>query len=135
MSMSINSQIGSAKRALATIKAETTAVAKRGMFAMVERRHSYTSLLHGAYAGYVGFTPCVVSSVDRAGIVKEVRLIGQEWPLKRRDWQSITVDSAGLITDSEAVMRRLVDDRGNAIEYHSHNEAVTAIKSAAGIVQ
>ena len=44
-------------------------MAKRGMFAMVECRHSYSSLLHGAYAGYVGFTPCIVTSVDRAGIV------------------------------------------------------------------
>lgn len=37
------------------------------------------------------------------------------------------------ITDPESVVRRLVDDSGNAIEYHSHNEAVTAIKAAAGI--
>jgi hypothetical protein len=31
-----------------------------------------SSLLPGTYAGYVGFTPCIVTSVDRAGIVKEV---------------------------------------------------------------
>ena len=66
---------------------------------MVERRHSYSSLLHGAYAGYVGFTPCIVTSVDRAGIVKEVKLAGQSWSLKRRDWQQITVDSAGKVAN------------------------------------
>jgi hypothetical protein len=47
------------------------------MFALVERRHSYTSLLHGAYAGYIGYTPAIVASVARDGVVKEVRLIGQ----------------------------------------------------------
>jgi hypothetical protein len=132
--MSIGSQLRGAERALAQIKAaDAVAVAKRGMFAMVERHHSYNSLLHGAYAGYVGFTPCIVSSVDRTGIVKEVRIAGQPWALKRRDWQRVTVDSASRITDPEMVVQRLVDERGNAIEYHSHNEAVTAIKAAAGV--
>jgi hypothetical protein len=134
--MSLSSVTATARRASASIKAAAPhPVAKRGMFAMVERRHRYTSLLHGAYAGYVGYTPCIVSSVDRAGIVKEVRVAGQSWSLKRRDWDFVTVDSAGRIANPEAVVMRLVDAQGNAIEYQDHNEAVTAIKAAAGIVQ
>ena len=101
------------------------------MFALSERRRSYSSLLHGAYAGYVGYTPCIVSSVDRAGIVKEARLAGQSWPLKRRDWDQITVDSAGRITNPQAVAAALVDDRGVAIEYRDKAEAIVAIKQAA----
>lgn len=132
--MSIASTITALERANAVCKAATTAIAKRGMFALIERRHSYTSLLHGAYAGYVGYTPCIVSSVDRAGIVKEVRLIGQDWPLKRRDWQEVTVDSAGRIADAAAVVRQLVDESGRAIEYRDKASAITAIKQAAGIV-
>jgi hypothetical protein len=81
----------------------------------------------------VGYTPCIVSSVDRAGIVKEARLAGQSWPLKRRDWDQITVDSAGRITNPEAVVAALVDDRGLAIEYRDKAEAIVAIKQAAGI--
>jgi hypothetical protein len=85
--MSIETTITSLKRAKAICnEANRVPVAKRGI-AMVERPHSYSSLLHGAYAGYVGFTPCIVTSVDRAGIVKEVKLAGQSWPLKRRDWR------------------------------------------------
>jgi hypothetical protein len=134
--MSLQSVTASAQRASAAIKATAQhAIAKRGMFAMIERRHSYTSLLHGAYAGYVGFTPCLVANVTRDGIVKEVTIAGQSWPLKRRDWQYVTVDSAGRIADPESVVRRLVDETGRAIEYHSHNEAVAAIKAAAGIEQ
>jgi hypothetical protein len=131
--MSIASTVTRLERANATCKAATHAIAKRGMFALIERRHSYTSLLHGAYAGYVGYTPCTVSSVDRAGIVKEVRLIGQDWPLKRRDWQEVTVDSANRIADPEAVVRQLVDESGRAVEYRDKAEAITAIKQAAGM--
>jgi hypothetical protein len=131
--MSIASTITALERANAVHKAATNAIAKRGMFALIERRHSYTSLLHGAYAGYVGYTPCIVSSVDRAGIVKEVRLIGQDWPLKRRDWQEVTVDSANRIADPAAVTRALVDESGRAVEYRDKAEAITAIKRAAGI--
>jgi hypothetical protein len=105
------------------------------MFAMIQRTHRYNSMLRGAYAGYVGYTPCLVSSVTRDGIAKEVMIAGQSWPVKRRDWDYITIDSAGRIADPESVVRRLVDDRGNAIEYHDHNEAVAAIKAAAGISQ
>ena len=134
--MSIETTVAALERANAAYKAAkavTIAPAKRGMFAMVERRHSYSSLLHGAYAGYVGFTPCIVTSVDRAGIVKEVRLAGQSWPLKRRDWDQITVDGAGKVSDPEGVCAALVDERGFAVEYRDKNEAIRAIKAAAGI--
>jgi hypothetical protein len=134
--MSIGSTVAALERANAAYKAAqaaTTPVAKRGMFAMVERRHRYSSLLCGAYAGYVGFTPCVVINVTRDGIVKEVRLAGQSWTLKRRDWDQITVDSAGKVSDPEGVCAALVDDRGFAIEYHDKAEAITAIKAAAGL--
>jgi hypothetical protein len=104
------------------------------MFALVERRHSYTSLLHGAYAGYIGYTPAIVSSVDRAGTVKEVRVASVGYDrLKRRDWDQVTVDSAGRIADPEAVAAALVDDSGRAIEYRDKAAALAAIKAAAGI--
>jgi hypothetical protein len=131
--MSIASTVAALERANATYKAAATPAAKRGMFAMVERRHRYISLLCGAYAGYVGYTPCLVSSVDRAGIVKEVRLVGQTWPLKRRDWDQIMVDSASRITDPESVVRQLVDENGRAREFRDRNEAIRAFKAAAGI--
>lgn len=134
--MSIASTVTRLERANATYKAARAAgnvVARRGMFALVERQHRYTGLLHGAYAGYVGYTPAIVSSVDRAGIVKAVRLAGQDWPLKRRDWQYLHVDAAGGIADPESVVRQLVAENGRAIEYHDRNEAVAAIKAAAGI--
>src|SRR5437773_7421644 len=104
--MSIASTVVALERANAAYKAAQAApvaVARRGMFALVERRHSYSSLLHGAYAGYVGFTPCIVTSIDRAGVVKEARIAGQSWSLKRRDWDQITVDSANMVADPETV--------------------------------
>jgi hypothetical protein len=132
--MSIISTADSLKRANTTYQAaQDVAKATRGMFAMVERRHSYTSLLHGAYTGYVGFTPCIVSSVTREGIVKEARILGQSWPLKRRDWDRITVDNKGMIAEPEAVVAQLADANGNAIEYHDQAAAIVAIKNAAGI--
>jgi hypothetical protein len=135
-SMSIASTAVRLARANAAHKAAQAAhvaVAKRGMLGLIARRHSYTSLLHGAYAGYIGYTPCIVTSVDRAGFVKEARLAGQSWTLKRRDWDEITVDSAGRIADPQAVVAALVDDRGFAIEYRDKAEAIVAIKQAAGI--
>src|SRR6266478_7852872 len=109
-SMSIETTIAGLKRAKAVCgEANRVPAAKRGMFALVERRHSYSSLLHGAYAGYVGFTPCIVTSIDRAGIVKEVKLAGQSCSLKRRDWQQITVDIAGKVADPVSVVAKLVD--------------------------
>jgi len=69
--MSLQSVTASARRASAAIKAAPQhAVAKRGMFAMIEKTHRYTSLLHGAYAGYIGYRPCIVTKVTRDGIVK-----------------------------------------------------------------
>ena len=130
--MSIETTIAGLKRAK-TVCDETNRVpvAKRGMFALVERRHSYSSLLHGAYAGYVGFTPCIVTSIDRAGIVKAVKLAGQSGPLKPRDWQQITVDSAGKVANPTGVCAALVDERGFAVEYRDQGEAIRAIKAAA----
>lgn len=129
--MSIAGTITALDRTNAVHKAATHAVAKRGTFALIERRHSYSSLLHGAYAGYIGFTPAIVSSVTRDGIVKEVRLVGQDWPLKRRDWDTCTVDSVGAITYPERVVAALVEANGRAIEYHDRAEAIVAIKAAA----
>jgi len=53
----------------------------------------------------VGLPACIVSSVD-ARIVKEVRLIGQDWPLKRAIG-SVTVDNKGMIADPERVAASL----------------------------
>jgi hypothetical protein len=133
--MSIASNVAALERANAAYKAAqaaTTVLAKRGMFALVEREHRY-SYLCGAYAGHVSFTPCIVSSVTRDGIVKEVRLAGQNWPLKCRDWRQIHVDRAGKVADPEAVAAKLVDDRGFAIVYQDQREAIAAIKATAGI--
>src|SRR6266571_9132461 len=115
----------SLKRATTAHKATPAfAPARRGMFALVERRHSYTSLLHGAYARYIGYTPAIVSSVARDGLVKEVRVISAGHDrLWRRDWDTCTVDSAGKIADPESVARQLVDCDGRAIEYRDRNEA------------
>jgi hypothetical protein len=134
--MSIATTISGLERTTAVhTTANTVPVAKRGMSAMIERRRCYSSLLHGAYSGYVGFTPCIVTSVDRAGVVKEVKLAGQSWPVKRRDWQEITVDSAGKVANPSGVCAALVDDRGFAIEYRDKEEAIRAIKAAAGLSQ
>jgi hypothetical protein len=131
--MSIAATIETLKRANETVKAAQHAIAKRGMFAMIEREHRYTSLLHGAYAGYVGFTPCIVASVDRAGIVKEVRLADGR-TFKRHDWREVTVDSAGKVTDPAAVCEALREHAGGlAVEYHDKREAIRAIKTAAGL--
>ena len=133
--MSIASTVVSLERANAAYRAAqaaATPIARRGMFALVEREHRY-SYLCGAHAGHVSYTPAIVTSLTRAGIATEVRLVGQSWPLKQRDWRRITVDSAGNIADPEGVARRLVDENGHAIEYRDHSEAVAAIKAAAGI--
>jgi hypothetical protein len=74
-----------------------------------------------------------VSSVTRAGIAREVRLVGHSLPLKQRDWRGITVDSPGNIADPDGVARQLVDENGHAIKYRDHAEALAAIKTAAGI--
>ena len=103
-----------------------------GMFALVEREHRY-SYLCGAHAGHVSYTPAIVTSVTRAGIAREVRLVGRSSPLKQRDWRRITVDGAGNITDPEGVSGRLVDENGHAHDYRDHAEAIAAIKTAAGI--
>ena len=131
--MSIETTIAGLKRAKAVCdEANRVPVAKRGMFAMVEREHRY-NLGAGAYAGYVNFTPCIVTSLDRAGIVKEVHLAGQSWTLKRRDWQQISVDSAGKVSNPAGVCATLVDERGFAVEYRDHGEAIRAIIAAAGL--
>lgn len=126
--MSIQSVERSAKRALATIEPK----ARRGMFALVERRRSYMSLRDG-HKAWSTFTPAIVSSVSRDGIAKECRLAGQGWPLKARDWRGITIDSRQRIADPQAVAAALVDDCGFAVEYDSFDEAFAAIKAAAGL--
>lgn len=109
-----------------------TPKAKRGMFALVERRHSYMSLKDGHHA-WSTYTPCIVSSASRDGVAKAVKIVGQDWPLQARDWQTITVDSQQRIAKPEAVAAALVDGDGRAIEYRDHAEAVAAIKAAAGL--
>ena len=132
--MSIASTVVSLERANAAYRAAqaaATPIARRGMFALVEREHRY-SYLCGAHAGHVSYTPAIVTSLTRAGIATEVRLVGRS-PLKQRDWRRVTVDSAGNIADQEGVAGRLVDENGHANEYRDHAEAIVAIKTAAGI--
>jgi hypothetical protein len=108
-------------------------VAKRGMFALVERRHSYMSLRDRHHA-WSTFTPAIVTSVSRKGVAKEVRyhVGGQWWTLKARNWLSITIDSRQQIADPDAVACALINECGHAIEYRDQSEAVAAIKAAAG---
>jgi hypothetical protein len=125
--MSIASTVAALERANAAHKAAqavATPAAKRVMFALVEREHQYRYLC-GAYAGHVSYTPCIVTRVDRAGIVKEVKLAGQSWPLKGRDWQQITVDSAGKVANQLASARRSL-----TITAMPSNTATTARHSA-----
>lgn len=128
--MSIASHVVRLDRASAAHQA-AAAKAKRGMFAVIERRRSYT-MMHGATHAEFSYTPCIVASIDRAGIVKAVRLAGQEWLLPTRDWSRITVDSRGQVADPAMVTAKLVNDFGAAIEYEDHAAAVAAIRAAAG---
>ncbi len=141
--MSIEQTIAGLKRANATVQAHRLAEAAkiapatRGNFCLIEREHRYTSLLHGAYAGYRGWTPAIVSSVTRDGIVKGVRLADGR-TLKQRDWAYCHVDSKGLIADPIAVCEALREPADKAparwaIEYHDRGEANAAIKAAAGL--
>ena len=63
-----------------------------------------------------------------------MKLTGQSWPLKRRDWQQITVDSAGKVANPAGVVCvTLVDERGFAVEYRDQCEAIRAVKAADGL--
>ena len=141
--MSIEQTIAGLKRANAVVKAAKLteaakiAPAKRGDFCLMEREHRYTSLLHGAYAGYRGWTFAIVSSVTRAGIVKEVR-VADGRTLRRRDWNYCHVDNKGLIANPAAVCEALREPADKAparstIEYQDRGEATAAIKAAAGL--
>lgn len=126
--MSIQSIERSAKRALANMEPR----AKRGMFALVERRT--VSVMAHSYQrrAWSTFTPGIVSSVDRDGIAKEVRLAGG-MTLKSRDWARITIDAQQRIADPEGIAAKLVDDFGLAVQFRSFDEAFAAIKAAAGL--
>jgi hypothetical protein len=143
--MSIEQTIAGLKRANAIVRAHKLteaakiAPARRGNFCLIEREHRYTSLLHGAYTGYRGWTPAIVTSVTRDGIVKEVRLADGR-ALKRRDWAYCHVDSKGLIKDPAGVCEALREPADKAparwaIEYQDRGEANAAIKAAARIEQ
>lgn len=129
--MGLASVAENARRASAVIRARD-GIARRGMFALIERRRSYMCLTSGTKA-WSTFTPCIVSAATRDGVAKEVRVAGQQWALKAGDWSAIMIDSAGRIADPQSVMRRLVDDSGRAIEYRDRDEAVAAIRAAAGM--
>src|ERR1700758_3537155 len=104
--MSIQAQVETLKRANAIVKAEQSVVAKRGMFALVETRHRYITLLAGGISEHVTFTPGIVSSVDRAGMAKEVRCAG-DLTIKRCDWDFCHVDSRRLVMNPEIVIAAL----------------------------
>jgi hypothetical protein len=114
------------------VKAEQSVVAKRGMFALVERRHRYITLLAGGISEHVTFTPGIVSSVDRAGVAKEVRCAGNQ-TLKRRDWDFCHVDSRGMVANPESVISALLDEFGGPKRFDAMRDAQAAIKAAAGL--
>jgi hypothetical protein len=117
-------------------KTAPAAVARRGMLALIERRHRYT-MLYGAHRGYVGYTPAKVASVTRDGVVKAV-VLADGRRLQRRDWSFIEVDSRGLVSNVDDVLARLVETEAGRpiswpIEYRDKAQAIVAIKEAAGI--
>jgi hypothetical protein len=130
--MSIQVQVETLKRANATAKAAQSVVAKRGMFALVETRHRYRTLLAGGISEHVTFTPGIVSSVDRSGMAKEVRCAGHR-TLKRRDWDFCHVDSRGMVANAESVIAALVDEFGGPKRFDTLRDAQAAIKAAAGL--
>jgi hypothetical protein len=130
--MSIETTIETLKRANATMKAEQNVVAKRGMFALVERRHRYMTLLAGGISEHVTYTPGIVLSVDRAGMAKEVRCAGDQ-KLVRRDWDFCHVDSRGLVPHPECVVATLVNEFGGPQRFDNMRDAQAAIKAAAGL--
>jgi hypothetical protein len=130
--VSIETTIETLKRAKATVKVEQTVAAKRGMFALVERRHRYNTLLSGGISEHVTYTPGIVSSVDRSGMAKEVRCAGDQ-KLVRRDWDFCHVDSRGLVPKPESVVATLVDEFGGPRRFDNMRDAQAAIKAAAGL--
>jgi hypothetical protein len=130
--MSIQTRVETLKRANATAKAAQSVTAKRGMFALVETRHRYRTLLVGGISEHVTFTPGIVSSVDRAGMAKEVRGAGDR-TLKRCDWDFCHVDSRGMVANSESVIAALVDEFGKPKRFDALRDAQAAIRAAAGL--
>jgi hypothetical protein len=128
--MSIQQTIDQAKRAQAVIDAK----AKRGMLAVVERRHSYVSLKDGHHSAS-RFVPSIVTSVRRDGAALRVRVTGPaaELRLDRRDWLACYVDSRGTIGDPAGVVAKLTNEFGVANEYDTFAAAQSAIKAAAGL--
>lgn len=121
--MSLSSQVANAKAA------QAHPVAKRGMFALIERRHRYMTLLAGGLSEHVSFTPAIVTSVSRDGMVKEVRCAGGT-AIKRRDWYFAYVDSRGLVADPEHVVEGLIRADGLPQRFDTLAAAQAAIKSA-----
>lgn len=108
--------------------------AKRGQFALVERRHTYLSLKDG-HREYFDFLPGLVTSVTRDGEAKEVQVRGLA-PLRRdrRDWHYLYIDGKGTICDPRALCATLVNEFGAALAYGTREEAVAAIREAAGVI-
>jgi hypothetical protein len=132
--MSIQQTIDGLKRAQAVVKASQPK-AKRGMFALIEQRHSYVSLKDGHHT-YTRFVPGIVTSVDREGTVKRVHVFGRgaDLRLDRRDWLYCHVDSRGAISNPASVAAKLTNEWGVANEYDTFEAAQAAIKTTAGLV-
>jgi hypothetical protein len=131
--MSIEQTIAGLKRANAVMKAAQPK-ARRGIFALLQRRHSYVSLRDG-YRKYERFVPGIVTSVSRDGIAQRVRVAGHAGDLRldRKDWLFCHVDSRGAVADPAAVVARLMNEHGVATEYDSLEAAQAAIRTAARI--
>ncbi len=132
--MTLQSVTTAAKRAGAVSAAAQHAIARRGMFALIQRRRSYT-MMHGPTHAEFSYTPARVASVTRDGTVKAVELADGR-RVERRDWHQIDVDSRGQVANVDAVLAQLVETEaglGWPVEYHDKAEAVAAIKQAAGL--
>jgi hypothetical protein len=130
--MSIATTIAGLERANAVYKAAQP-TARRGMLAVIERRH-WSTYMHGKTVISLSYTPAIVSSVSRDGTAQEVRVAAPAaygpYRVNRRDWESILVDTRGQCGNPDAVCAALVDDRGFAIEYETRDRAIEAIRAA-----
>lgn len=105
--------------------------AKRGMFCLLQQRHSYLSLKDGLHE-YDRFVPGIVSSVKRDGTAQRVRIAGSSTDLRldRRDWSYCYVDTRGEITDPAGMVAKLATKFGIATEFNTLAAAQAAIKQS-----
>jgi hypothetical protein len=128
--MSILKTEAGMRRAAETVK--TANAAKRGMFALLERRHSYVSLRDG-YHAYRTYVPGIVTSVSRDGMAKRMRVKGHGADFQIVPSDTLLLDTRGQIANPETVCAALTSDFGIATEFDTLEAARVAIKATVGL--